>query len=391
MPVVGRGATESRRVRVAYVIAGLELGGAERQLVRLVNGLDRERYQPVVITWARRGRLHSELAGDVLTVDLGLVEDTHRSLAIRGLTAARLTVALAGALGELRPRLAHAYMFQSYVATALAARGAKVVAGRRNLKTRADMPRLASWVGRLANRRIDLHICNSEAARRAALDAEPELDPARVVVIPNGLAALERRPLPADIEAWMRPGHVRAAMIGGLKAVKRQEVALEALAASRVEALQLVIFGEGPLRDKLEGRARELGVADRVFFAGARPEAPSLLANFDFLIHTSSSESSPNTVLEAMAAGLPVLATEVGGVPELAVEGETALLARTPDAVPELLVRLSGDAELRARLGHSAGARAQHFSEQAMVRATEAEYERLLDQEAVTAAETSAA
>ena len=145
---------------------------------------------------------------------------------------------------------------------------------------------------------------------------------------------------------------------------------------------QLVLLGDGALRDELEAQAAELGIADRVTFAGQVPDARSLLPAADIALLSSVSEGLSVSLLEAMAARLPVVATNVGGNPELVVKNETGLLTPTGDdaALAAALVALLGDAARRAALGAAGRARVvEQFTSERMHAAYAERYRGMLE------------
>lgn len=139
---------------------------------------------------------------------------------------------------------------------------------------------------------------------------------------------------------------------------------------------QLVLVGEGPERERLEAMAREAGVSGQVVFAGHQEEVRPYYALATAVVIPSHSEGSPNVLLEAMAAGVPVIATAVGGIPEIVSDGREALLvpSHSPEALAAALGRLLGDEELRQGLATRARARAAAFSPEAHCRAILALY-----------------
>ena len=155
----------------------------------------------------------------------------------------------------------------------------------------------------------------------------------RVRVVPNGIDPLRVQQVPAlDLTRFgLDPARPTAAVIGLLYEGKGQDLALEALGEAGCESLQLLIVGPGP-QDRLAAAARERGLADRVRFTGARDDVPSILAALDLLLLPSRWEGMPYIVLEAMAAGLPVVATPVDGARDLVVDGETGALAEGIEA-----------------------------------------------------------
>jgi glycosyltransferase involved in cell wall biosynthesis len=125
--------------------------------------------------------------------------------------------------------------------------------------------------------------------------------------------------------------------------------------------MQLVLVGEGPERERLTALARELGIDSQVVFAGRRPSAPSFHWLFDISVLASRQEGFPNSIVEAMAAGRPVIATRVGGVPDAVVHGETGLLvsADSADEMAGALVQLARDHARRQQLGAMGAQRAR--------------------------------
>ena len=156
-----------------------------------------------------------------------------------------------------------------------------------------------------------------------------------------------------------------------------------ALVASRDDRLRLLLIGDGPLRPKLEALVRELGLASRVRFLGVRSDVPEILGAADIFVLPSLWEGNPLAVMEAMAAGKPVIATAVGGVPELIEDGVSGFLVPPGDidALGEAIWRLAvGEPGLRERIGRAASQRAmERFDVSAVTREYEALYERLLE------------
>jgi glycosyltransferase involved in cell wall biosynthesis len=167
--------------------------------------------------------------------------------------------------------------------------------------------------------------------------------------------------------------------LGRLHPQKGFDVLVEAL--GRVPDAALVIAGEGDERAALEAQARRLGVEDRVVLAGYRDDVPDLLAAADAAVFSSRFEGSPLSVIECMATGTAIVATRVGGVPELLEDGEQALLVPPEDAraLAAALGRVIAEPELRERLGNAARARQRsEFAIDPMLDRVIDLYERLL-------------
>lgn len=175
--------------------------------------------------------------------------------------------------------------------------------------------------------------------------------------------------------------------VGRMQAVKAQTLLVDAFIATLQaapglrERLRLVLAGDGPLRVECEQRLQAAGVADLVWLAGERRDVPAILRGLDAFVLPSLAEGISNTILEAMACGLPVLAARVGGNAELVAEGETGLLveAGSVAALRDGLLRLAGDPGVAAAMGRAGRQRAeQQFSITGMVSAYADVYDRLL-------------
>ena len=351
------GPASDGRIRVLFVIGTLDIGGAERQLVEIASGLDRERFAPTVCCLSDGGPLVDVLkAADVPTMAVGLFSGrsarrmhySHGPIwRLARWARDTLTVActLPGALVRFlkvvracQPDVLHGMLFHAYV---LAAFGGVlmgvpvVVASRRSLslfKARRPHFRAIEW---LANRCTDLVIANSEAVRVDTVRAEG-LAPDRVRVIHNGVAPeafglIDAECVRRSLDLGGRP---TAIVIANLIAYKGHTLFLEAWAAvcREFEAACALLVGDGPLRARLEAHARSLDLSRNIRFLGVRRDVPSLLAASDLLVHPSLEEGFSNAILEAMAAGRPVVATDVGGSREAVCEGRTGWLVPPRDS-----------------------------------------------------------
>lgn len=209
-----------------------------------------------------------------------------------------------------------------------------------------------------------LRVTRTAALRRAAHVFVPSaylrrialgwgLEEAHVSVLPNPAPSIGELPL---VDSEPRPpapdAPLTLAFAGRLTSQKALGVLLEAVAA--VPSVSLTLLGDGPERERLEAEASRLGLGDRVRFLGGgdRADVLRLFARADAAVLSSSWENFPHTVVEALAVGTPVIATAVGGVPEIVRDGENGLLvpAGDPAAFADALTRFGGDASLRERL-----------------------------------------
>ena len=209
------------------------------------------------------------------------------------------------------------------------------------------------WADRLMNPLTSVTICVSERERAAGLAART-CRASGTVVIPNAV----------DVAAAPCTRHdndpPRIVSVGRLAAPKDALTLVRALAAVGPIPFSALLVGDGPDRPAMEAEVRSLNLEDRVELAGSRADVPSLLAAADVFVLSSRSEGAPISILEAMAAGLPVVASDVGGVGELVADGETGLLVPSADParLAEALRALLPDPGLRRRLVAAGRARA---------------------------------
>ena len=202
------------------------------------------------------------------------------------------------------------------------------------------------WAERVLRPLTTVTICVSESERRAGLEART-CEEATTVVIHNGVE------LPDTDVPGPRAGPFRIVTVGRLQAPKDALTLVRALAELPRDAYEAVIVGEGPDRPAVESEVRRLGLDSEVDLAGGRTDVAELLAASDLFVLSSRSEGLPLSILEAMAAGLPVVASSVGGIPELVLEGETGFLVPPgdPHRLAGAIERLLDDSALRRRLG----------------------------------------
>ena len=356
--------------RIVLAIRDLEIGGAEGQVAALAGGLHRRGWQVHVAALFGNGPHQAVLENEGIDVFRARFRDPRR-VAVRRRPAAVLSlpIGLAGYarwLRRVRPDVVHAFLYQAYVPTAFAARLARVpsvVTARRNLGGYKRGRRFALLVERAANACTDLVVANSEAVAERTLEDEG-LPAEKVMVIPNGVP--ERFfEIP---ELANRAGPPRIVCVANLRPPKGHGDLLEAAAMLVRDqvAFQLVLAGDGPCREELELRARQLAVPAE--FLGSQRDIAAVLADADIVVSASREEGFSNSIIEAMAASRPVVATSVGGNSEAL--GDTGVLVPPgdPAAMHRELLTLLQDPERRRALGARARSRAAtQFSLQRMI------------------------
>ncbi|GAA0351117.1 glycosyltransferase [Actinoallomurus spadix] len=352
--------------RVSLLIGQLGLGGTEKQVALLAEGLRARGVGTDVLVMFEGGPHEGPLrAARVPVVHLGF----RRGLADRRMPPANAAafLRLVGHLRRTRPDVLHAFLFHSQVTAAPAARLAGVpvlVAGRRSLGDYKRGRPLVSALDAVATRMTDHLIANARAVAEDALrDRYVEED--RLTVVPNGLPASAFEPMPPAVLTTRLPVVL---CVANLISYKGHRHLLEAMARLGRRGLPctLALAGDGPERAALRARATRLGVDVR--FLGARTDVGRLLARADVVALPSLQEGMSNAVMEAMAAGRPIVATEVGGTGEL-LRGRGVLVPPAdPAALAEGIERLVTDPASAAELGRRARAwSAAHLSADVMV------------------------
>ena len=365
MTAASSGHGPARRVRVLFIASDLGPGGSERQALALSRRLPRDRFVPAFILIGDRGMFAGAAEADGIDVtalelrsprELGYLRFSVRTIRAAG--------RFISAVRRGRFDIVDAWLYHGYWLAALTHRlvGIPVlVAGRRSLSDFKDQwgwPRRA--IDAFSRRQARVIIANSEVVRRDVIDREG-VDPERIIVIRNGVevpAASDASMRRAARERWgAADGDFVVGCVSNLHPTKGIGHLLRAFASlENSPSLRLVIIGEGSSRGMLAELARSLGIADRVLLAGTDPNVQARLAGFDIFVHPSDTEGLPNAVLEAAAAGLPIVATAVGGTPEIIIDGTTGLLVPAGDAsaMASAIEMLQRDEATRSQLGLAA-------------------------------------
>lgn len=340
-----------------HVISDLGTYGAERFVMRLLDAFDEPDVESAALTIAApRG------ARPALRVPLfGADRRNKLDLGFLG--------RMVGTMRRWRPDLVHTHTawgkYYGRIA-ALAAGVPRIVHTEHNSEYGLPLPGLFRAVDRVLNPRTAAVVTFSPTQARR-LVREERIPPERIAVIPNGIPLAPPRPgarEDARRALGAAAGERTIVHVGRLSAVKNQRLALEALAALSEPAARLVLIGTGEDGPALEALAAARGLSGRVAFLGYRPDAAELLAGADALAVTSLNEAMPLSVIEAMAAGAPVVSTPWAGADEMLGGGAYGLVAAdfSPAGFAAALGTLFADpAAARARAERAAAhARAEY-------------------------------
>lgn len=352
-------------LRVLQIIPTLVRGGAEKQLALLAAGLPRERFDVHVAVLTHTGPLEASLRSADVPVTL---------IGKRWKIDPAAYLKLRRQIRALRPDIVHTWLFaaNAYGRQAAFSVGVKhVIAGERCVDPWKGAGQLT--IDRLLARRTDRIATNSTGV--VEFYAGQGLPREKFVVIPNGIAPAEPSRLTREEllrELNLPEGSRLIAAVGRLWPQKRLKDliwACDLLKCIRDDA-HLLIIGDGPQRWRLERFRDQVEIGDRVHFLGERPDVPSLLSHCECLWLGSSYEGQSNAIMEAMNAGLPVVATDIPGNRDLVVPGETGFLVDVGDraAFAQKTQVLLTDRERAERLGQAGQRRMrEHFSVEQMI------------------------
>ncbi len=348
------------------MIGQLGTGGTEKQVVLLARGL-RERGIDTSV-WVLYGGAETYY-GDMLRRDgIGVVDvGIHGRELRRVLPNFTRLGTMAVRLRRERPDIVHGFLFQAYIVGSPVAQIARIpvfVAGRRSLGIFKEGRPVALAAERLATRFTDLIIANAEAVAADTRRRERVGDD-KVEVVYNGLPEQAFAPVPPAVVETANPVVL---CVANLKRYKGHRYLLEAMDRLQRDGhpCTLLLAGDGQEREPLERQVARLRIDVR--FLGEYQDVRPLLARADVVAHPSLEEGMSNAVMEAMAAGRPIVATSVGGTPELLAGRGLLVPAADPAALAEGIGRLLSDHGLAARLGEAARNWSQeHLSAAAMV------------------------
>lgn len=364
---------------IVHVVNSLDGGGTERTLVALLQAFDHSLFRHKVITLRAAGPLTKRLPDDVAC----------RAIDVRG-RSRWSWLALARILREDRADLIHARNTGCWADAMVAAcltRRSSLLIGFHGLETDGGFTggqrRLARWAVRIGARFASV----SEAGVRQ-LQNQARVPRNRIELLRNGV---DLRRFDAVDETVRKRQRYRngfddsafvVGIVGSLTPVKRHGTLLDAVAnaAATLPGITLLIIGDGPLRELLEQQTRDAGIADRVRFTGWREDVPGLLACLDAYVCSSASEGMNNALLEAMAVGLPIIATDVGDNAAVVRDGKEGCIVKPGSAatISEALTFLAGRPGIRQCLAAAARTRAADYSLDRSVSAYESLYRSLL-------------
>lgn len=384
-----------RQINLLYIIDTSvgNFGGAEKQLGEIIRGLDRSKFKTVVI---QLDNFHGTLKHPnnfIRGLDLKNLENITRQfwekmgipldpppfvgikiltfplkriLSYKGFWAAKL---IKHVIERERIDILHTFFESSDILGTLVGRFSKtpfIISSRRDTGFSKNSRLLKCY--KLLNNFVDLILVNAEAVREATIKKE-NIKSDKIKTIYNGIK-VEKYKVKIDaakkkLELGIDPEAPVIGIIANLTPVKGHSFFLDAAASVLQEfpTTNFVLIGEGPLEEKLKKQADELNILNRVKFLGVRKDIPELISLFDISVLSSLTEGCSNAILESMAGGKPVIATNVGGNPELVINGENGLIVPAQDsaALAAAECHLISNKAVAINMGEKGRARVERF------------------------------
>jgi len=355
----------SSKIRLLQIIPSLSIGGAERSVVYLAENINRREFDVAVCVLGRRQGtfLEKELLEQGIPTFFLNIRWTFHPLTIRRLS--RL-------FADFKPDVIHSHLRAiRYVLIPSCLRSIPVHIHTICSLAKHDTSFFYRWLNRIAFKYLGIKpvSISKEVARTVK-----EVYGVESLVIYNGIPTSEY-----NLEDTRSPaGEIRLLNVGKFKRAKNHLLLVEAFAKAVAEEprLRLILAGDGSLRKKAERRVRQLGLKDKVDFLGWRSDIPILLKDCDIFVLSSDWEGFGNVLVEAMSAGKPIVATRVGGVPEVVEDGVTGFLVppRDADVFASAILKLVREKRLREEMGRKGREKAvKEFDISIVTR----EYERL--------------
>ncbi len=368
---------------ILYVITTSDLGGAEAMLETLINRLNSRRFIPVLCTLCHQGKIAQKIAAQgVATVNLGMSPKPRLQEMFTGVRQ------LGRVIDEHEVHLVQSQLYRANVLVAIASRIARrrprVVAVQHSLKhyKKSIIAAMTAFLTRPLCHRL---VAVSEAVKQKLVRLEG-LSPRSITVIDNGIDTEKYKPSQREeacLALNLNPEAVIVGTVGRITRVKGLRYLIKALGRAREHTvlLELVVVGDGPERPALENLSRELGLGDQVSFLGVRREVEKIYPAFDIFALPSIREASPMALLEAMACGVSVVASRVGGIPFIVDDNHSGVLVEPRDttALADALFKLASRPNFRQKIALEARKRVENkFTVREMVHKYEDLYHSLL-------------
>jgi glycosyltransferase involved in cell wall biosynthesis len=347
---------EMEKLNILHIYQNSKIGGVQQQLLSLLKAYNREVFNPIFCCLGPKEEIGKEIEGigiDCISLNrsrysrfsLKIVIDLHRLMKKKHIHLVRT----------------HRYRSNLYGRLAAFLTGVPVIVASVHDNYRKDKRPVRRVINRILSKITDKIVAVSEEVKKDIIQYD-KIEPSKVVVIPNGIDTEKFNPKGnyADIrkEFSIKEDTIVAGFIGRIVPAKGLEYLIDSIPHVKGEFnnIKLLIVGEGSLVKRLREQAKEKKVYDSIIFAGRRRDIPDILSCIDVFVMPSIAEGLPNALLEAMAMAKPIIATEVGGIPEVIKNRFNGILVPPRDirALATAIKELTGNAQVAAKMGQAA-------------------------------------
>ena len=371
------------KIKILYIITSSGIGGAERILYYTATGLDYNKYDISICSLKKKG----EIAGDLEKqgIEVCCLHLGGRERFLGWLSSIITLIWLFPYLIRIRPTIVHSFLFRANILARIAGYLTGVPIVISSVRVMGGEKRYFHYIEKITSFMVDHYVAVSESVKRYIID-KSKISAEKISVIYNGVNIKSQDDLheqnvrmPFKIEDEDRI----LMTVGRLHEQKGHYYLVKAISKVQKEfpKVKLLVIGEGEEENNLKKLVKSLDLTNEVIFIGLSSDIEEILPMAELFLLPSLWEGLPNVLLEAMAAGKPVIATEVGGVPELVIHGETGMLVphKDSDALACAIADLLKNRLKARRMGETGRIRAEeHFSIQKMIEKTESLYQELL-------------
>ena len=344
------------KINILHIYQNSKIGGVQQQILNLLKAYNREVFNPIFCCLGPKEEIGKEIEGigiDCIPLNrsrynrfsLGIVLDLHRLMKKKQIHIVRT----------------HRYRSNFYGRLAAFLTGVPVIVASVHDNYRKDKRPARKMINRILSKITDKIVAVSEDVKKDIIRYD-KTEVSKVMVITNGIDIEKFNPKGnfADIrkEFSIKEGAIVVGFVGRIVPAKGLQYLIDSIPYVKEEFknIKLLIIGEGSIVAKLHEQAKEKKVYDNIIFTGRRRDIPDILSCIDIFVMPSIAEGLPNALLEAMAMGKPIVATEVGGIPEVIKNGVNGLLVppRDPIALATAMKGLIGNDRLAAQMGYAA-------------------------------------
>lgn len=375
--------TMNSRIKIIYIITSTGIGGAEKIFYQTVTGMDYDKYHVTTCSLKEKG----EIAGGLEKRGIAIhCLNMANNEGFAGWLSTMVTlVRLLFFLKKMQPTIVHSFLFRANILARIAGYLTGIPIIISSIRVMGGEKRYFHFLERITSFMVDHYIAVSESVKNYVMQ-KSKISDKNISVIYNGIDIgnhnylnVKNVQMPFGVE----DGDDILVTVGRLHKQKGHAYLLHAISkiVKEVPKIKLLIIGEGEEEKILKDLAKSLDLTDKIIFVGLRRDVKKLLSLARLFILPSLWEGMPNVLLEAMAAGKAVIATEVGGVPEVVVHGETGILVppEDPNALARSIKCLLQDELKVNKMGETGRLQVEkHFTIAKMLEQTEILYQKLL-------------